>query len=137
MNLFNQVVSEYEARPKAARDALDNVFLRNAYFYRADCAFDLERYEQAIALYDMAAKRYENHPASLVALIQQVNAHCELGQYQAARVANDRARFQLRRIPDEAFNDPSLPMTRSQWEDWLKWTSELNLFDAQANAATQ
>jgi len=133
--LFGEVVTSFEARSDETMSELERLFLRNAYFYRADCAFDLGRFREAIPLYDMAAKRYENHPASLVALIQQVNAHSELGEFQAARVANDRARWQLRRIPDEAFDDPSLPMSRTAWEDWLKWTSELNLFDAQANAA--
>ncbi len=133
--LFDESIRDYEARPTAALSALDQTFLRNAYLYHADCAYDQGRFQSSIALYDLAAKRYEDHPASLVALIQQVNAHSELGQFQAARVANDRARYQLRRIPDDAFNDPSLPMSREHWEDWLKWTSELNLFDAQASAA--
>jgi len=130
--LFDDVIRDYEALSQASLSQLDEVFLRNAYFYRADCSYDQQRYQTAITLYDLAAKRYEDHPASLVALIQQVNAHSELGQHQAARVANDRARYQLRRIPDEAFDDPSLPMSRAHWEDWLKWTSELKLFDQQA-----
>lgn len=133
--LFSRVINQLESVPVDTLTSLEQVFLRNAYFYRADCAYDAGRHKQAIALYDVAAKRWEHHPASLVALVQIVNAHCVLGEYQEARVANDRARFQLRRIPDEAFDDPSLPMSRQHWEDWLRWTSELNLFDSQANAA--
>ncbi len=132
--LFTQVVSELEARDPASRTPVEKLYLRNAYFYRADCAYDLGRFEQAIALYDLAAKRWESHPASLVALVQIVNAYCELGKTQEAKVANDRARWQLKRIPDDAFNDPTLPMTRDHWQDWLRWTSELNLFGPQANA---
>lgn len=133
--LFSQVISELEGEPAAAMEPLEKLYLRNAYFYRADCAYDLGRYEQAISLYDLAAKRWEAHPASLVALVQIVNAYCELGKTQEAKVANDRARWQLKRIPDEAFNDPTLPMTREHWQDWLRWTSELNLFGTQASAS--
>jgi len=65
----------------------------------------------------------------MVALIQIVNAYCELGRIREARVANDRARWQLNRIPDEEFDDPSLPMDRHRWQDWLRWASELKLFE--------
>ncbi len=80
-------------------------------------------------------KRWEDHPASLVALVQIVNAYCEMGMIDKAKVATKRARSMLKRIPDDAFNDPTLPMTREHWEDWLKWTSELDLFNTQAAAA--
>lgn len=133
-DLYGEAIADFTARPIDALTEVEKLYLRNAYFYRGDCAFDLGDYEQAITFYDQAAKRYEQHPASLVALVQIVSCHCELGQFQAARVANDRARWQLRRIPDEAFDDPSLPMSRQHWEDWLKWTAELNLFEKQAAA---
>lgn len=128
MVLFSQVISSLEAAPEDAGEPLDRMFHRNAYFYRGDCAYDLGRYEQAIMLYDLAAKRWEDHPASLVALVQIVNSYCEMGRMQEARVANDRARWQLKRIPDDAFNDPNLPMDRQHWENWLRWTNELNLY---------
>ena len=65
---------------------------------------------------------------ALVALVQIVNAHCELGQFESARVANLRARQQLERMPESAFHDEAaLPMSRQHWEDWLRWTSEVNL----------
>ena len=70
------------------------------------------RYEEAIDLYDTAARRWEDHPASLVALVQIVNARCELGQYEEAKVANDHALWQLERIPEEKFDSQTLPMTR-------------------------
>jgi len=136
-NIFSRVISEFEAVEPRALSAVERLSLRNAYFYRADCAYDLGRYEQAIALYDLAAKRWESHPSSLVALVQIVNAYCELGKIQEAKVANDRARWQLQRIPEDAFDDQSLPMTRQHWQDWLRWTSELRLFDSQANATVK
>ncbi len=132
--LFSEVISELEAMAASARTPVEKLYLRNAYFYRADCAYDLGKFEDAISLYDQAAKRWETHPASLVALVQIVNAYCELGKTQEAKVANDRARWQLKRIPEEAFDDPTLPMTREHWQDWLRWTSELDLFSSQASA---
>ncbi len=126
--LFTQVISELESRPTDELSPLENLFHRNSYFYRADAAFDLGQYEHSIELYDLAAKRFEHHPSALVAMIQIVNAYCELDEPQKARIANERARWLLNRIPEDKFDDPTLPMTRKHWQDWLRWTSELNLF---------
>ncbi len=126
--LFSQVITDLEQRDSRDLSDLEKVCLRNAFFYRADCLYDLGQFERAITFYDQAAKRWEHHPASLVALIQIVNAYSSLGKAQEARVANARASDHLRRIPEEAFNDRTLPLTRQHWEDWLRWTSELNLF---------
>ncbi|MEQ9453308.1 MAG: tetratricopeptide repeat protein [Phycisphaeraceae bacterium] len=132
-NLYNMVIEDLESRVDQVLSPIERLYLRNAYFYQADCAFDRRQFETAIALYGEAARRWENHPASLVALVQIFNARCELGQFQEARVANDQARWQLERMPDDAFDDPSLPMTREHWEDWLRWTSELELLGGQAS----
>ncbi len=134
-NLYNMVIEDLESRIDQVLSPTERLYLRNAYFYQADAAFDRRQYETAIALYGEAARRWENHPASLVALVQIFNARCELGQFQEARVANDQARWQLERMPDDAFDDPTLPMTREHWEDWLRWTSELELLGDQASAA--
>jgi len=123
--LFNQVVTELDAKAADARTPLEALYLKNAYFYQADAAYDRGRYEASIALYDQAARRWEQDPASLVALVQIVNAYCELGRYDRARAANEKALWQLERMPEDAFNDPRLPMTRRHWQEWLRWTSEL------------
>ncbi len=132
--LHSQVVTQLGELDERKLSPILQLYFRNAYYYRADCAFDLRRYEQAIELYDSAARRWRDHPSSLVALVQMVNAYAELGQHQNARAVNLRARDHLRRIPEEAFDDPSLPMTRKHWQDWLHWSGKLNLFDPQAGA---
>jgi tetratricopeptide (TPR) repeat protein len=133
--LYNQAISGLEAKrsAQAVLDPVEVIYLRNAYFYQADCAYDRRVFEQAIQLYNTAANNYADDPASLIARIQIVNAHCELKQFQQARVANDMARRQLERIPDSAFEDESLPMKQEHWEDWLRWTSERDLFTSQPN----
>lgn len=134
--LYNQAISGLEAK-RGAQETLgpvEQVYLRNAYFYQADCAYDRRVFEQAIQLYNTAANNYADDPASLIARVQIVNAYCELGRFQQAKVANDMARSQLERIPDSAFEDENLPMKREHWEDWLRWTSERNLFTSQASA---
>ena len=134
---YNQVLTELEGRDPQTLSPLEKLYLRNSYFYQADAAFDRQQYELAINLYDVAARRWKDNPASLVALVQIVNANCEIGQYQAARVANERARRQLARMPDDVFDDPTLPMSRQHWEDWLRWTSQVELFGSSASAGSR
>ncbi len=130
MKLFDQVITQLDDQPAESLGELERLYLRNAFFYRADCAYDLGRYEQAIELYDLAAGRYAQDPASLVALVQIVNAYCEQGLTQQAKAANRRAYEHFSRIPDEAFDDPNLPMDGRHWDQWLRWTSELDLYEA-------
>ncbi|MCE9592224.1 MAG: tetratricopeptide repeat protein [Planctomycetes bacterium] len=133
--LYTGVISEIEGRKQQELSPLESLYFRNAFFYRADCAYDLRRFEQAIQLYEIAARRWENHPSALVALVQIVNANAELGRVQDARVATRKAQAMLKRIPEERFNDETVPMSRKHWEEWLRWTSELNLFDAADGAS--
>lgn len=126
---FDQVVTELDAKPMAALTDVEQLYLRNAYFYQADAAYDRGDYITAIDLYDRAARRYQNHPAAMVALVQIVNARCELQQWENAMVANTQAMSALERIPDEAFDDPTLPMSREHWESWLQWQAELGMFE--------
>jgi len=134
--LYSQVITELEGWPSYVLSDLEKLYHRNAYFYRADCAYDLGRYQQAIELYDVAARKWERDPASLVALVQIVNAYGELGMVQEAKAANRRAQDQQRRIPEDAFSDPNLPMSRRHWEEWLRWTEELKLFEPEGAPAT-
>ncbi len=130
MKLFDQVITQLDEQPTELLTELERLYLRNAFFYRADCAYDLGRFKQAIELYDLAAGRYAHDPASLVALVQIVNAYSEQGLTPQARAANRRAYEHFRRIPDEAFDDPNLPMDARHWDQWLRWTNELNLYES-------
>ncbi|RMD66829.1 MAG: tetratricopeptide repeat protein [Planctomycetota bacterium] len=127
MGLYDQVREALEQRPKETLSDLDRLRLRNAYFYRADAAFDLGEYDTAIRLYDAAAQRYAQDPSSLVALAQIVAAYLAKGDVQAARTAQERARARFLELPDEAFASDQLPADRKFWEQWLK--SRLTLAD--------
>ncbi len=132
---FDQVIVELEARPEAALSDLDRLQMRNAYFFKAGCAYQRENYGLAVERYREAAQRFSDHPASLIAQVQIVNAHCALGQFPQAYVANQNALYRLSQMPDEVFDRPDMPMTRRHWEDWLRWSNELKLLDKPAQSA--
>ena len=101
------------------RTALQDLYLRNSYLYLGDCAFDLRDYETAVRRYEAARERYPKDPASLVALAQVVNALLAQGELAKASAANARARRFYESLPDSVWGDPTLPMTRRDWERWL------------------
>lgn len=124
--LFDRVVDLFHQQPPT-RD-LDKLYLKLSHFYRADCLYDLGLYEKAIELYDAAALRYQDDPSSVSAYVQIVNAYCALGRMDDARAANERAKWLLKRMPAEDFEDGRLSMPHKYWDDWLKWTSESGMY---------
>jgi tetratricopeptide (TPR) repeat protein len=124
--LFDKVLALYSASPPTGE--VDKLYEKLSTFYRADCMYDLGEYQEAIKLYDEAAFKYQDDPAALAAYVQIVNSYCALGKFDDARTANERAKWILRRMPDEAFKDDSFSMPKKYWDDWLKWTNESGVF---------
>ena len=122
---FKEVRDALGAADPRSLTELQRVYLRNSHFYLGDCAFDLGQFSEAIDYYDRAKSSYSNDPVVLVALIQIVNAYLELGDTASARTANDRAKAYYQTLPDEAFDDPNLPMSRREWESWLDANTRL------------
>jgi tetratricopeptide (TPR) repeat protein len=107
---------------------IDKLHLKLSHFYRADCAYDLGRYEEAIKLYDAAALKYQEDPSALAAYVQIVNSFCALGKIDEAKTANERAKWLLRKMPPDAFRDNAFSMPKAYWEQWLKWTNNAGLW---------
>jgi tetratricopeptide (TPR) repeat protein len=125
---FDQAMEFFVAIPESQRGDLENVYLRQCYLYRADCLFDLGRYREAIQLYEAAVMRYQLTPTALGAFVQIVNCHLELGNSADARFTNERAVWQLRKIPDDALAAGPAAMTRQQWNDWFDWLGKTGLW---------
>lgn len=132
MKLYDQVRERLETASAARMTELDKTYLRNASFYVGDCAFELGEYDRAVAAYDAAALKYTDDPSSLVAMAQIVSAYIAEGRFAQARTANERARRQLARFPDEVWNRPDLPMQKKHWERWLDARTILERAEASA-----
>jgi tetratricopeptide (TPR) repeat protein len=117
--LFEQVRRSLEAQDPRRLTKLEQLRLRNAYFYLGDTDFDLRDFEGAIRHYDAAREKYPKDPASLVAMIQIVNSYLELKDYERAKTANNRAKQFYDSLPPSVWNDPDLPMDKSDWQHWL------------------
>jgi hypothetical protein len=58
-------------------------------------------------------------------MVQIVSALLEQGRTAEAATANVRARRFYESLPESAWDDPTLPMSRAQWEQWLDAQSKL------------
>jgi tetratricopeptide (TPR) repeat protein len=117
--LFEEVRVAIESRDPRRLTGLDRLQLRNSYFFVADCAFEIKDFDTAIRRYDAARERYAQDPASMVAMMQIVNAYVEMGDLTRAATAQQRAVMFYRSIPAAAWADPDLPISREDWQHWL------------------
>lgn len=125
MGEYEKAVAGIETKDARKRRALESLYLRNAVFYLGDCAYDLGMFDEAIRRYEQARERFPNDPASLVAMVQIVNAYVERGDWERARTANQRARRFYESLPESVWDDPNLPMTKRDWERWLEASARL------------
>jgi len=91
---FDQSIASFEKLAQPL-DGLANDMLRRAYLARANTAFDLEQFDEAIQLYEIVDRKYPEHALSMVALIQIVNACDRLGDSTRAEIAHRRAQLRL------------------------------------------
>lgn len=123
--LYEGVRRELDAKDARRRTAAEETYLRNSYFYMGEAAFRMKDYETAIAHYNAAKDRYNQDPAALVAMTQIVSCHLRQGDTKRAQAANERAKRFYASLPASVWDDPTLPMTRQDWERWLESTSQL------------
>ena len=124
--LFDHCVDLYQQTP--ATSPTDQLYQKLAWFYRADCAYDLGNYDQAIKLYTAATLRYQDDPDSLAGYVQIVNAYIAQGKPLEARAANERAKWMLRNMPPRAFDPEKSSLPKQYWDQWLKQTGESGLW---------
>ena len=114
---FEETIELYRQAP--AEQDLDADYERLAYFYRADCAFELGKFGDAVELYDAAARRYGDDPSTLAAYVKMSSALSALGRSGEAELANERARWLLKRLGPEALSEGRVPLSEDYWERWL------------------
>lgn len=125
ISLYEQVRRELDSKDARRRTAPEETYLRNSYFYMGEAAFRMKDYETAITHYNAAKDRYSQDPAALVAMTQIVSCHLRQNDLKRAKAANERAKRFYASLPATVWDDPTLPMTRADWERWLDSTSQL------------
>ena len=113
---YETVITELAPHDASTLTELERVYLRASYLYRADCLFDLGRYEDAIIAYNEAVWRYEDLPEAVSASMQIVHCHQRLGQRAEAAAALERLSWLLKKIPATVFQRASGMSSKEYWE---------------------
>ncbi len=120
LELYSELCRRDDPSGPPPTDYTQRRFIRDAYLYQGDCAFELELFDQAVQFYDATAQRFPEHHSSLTALIQIVNCYYKLGDPNRARVAHNRALVRLRQLPESVFEAPDSLLDRDAWARWLQ-----------------
>jgi tetratricopeptide (TPR) repeat protein len=123
---YERLIDLYSHMPPS--DAAGKEREQQSYFHRADCAYELGEFADAVGLYKSAASRYQDKPAALAAYVQIANSYCAMGKMEEAKAANEKAKAFLRSLPADAFSNGSVMIPKTYWEQWLKWTSSAGAF---------
>lgn len=124
--LYRRVVNEPERRGPTNR--VDEMYLRHAYLFEADCIFALHEYRRALRLYEEAAGRYPDSADALAAYVQIINCHVFLSELDEARSARARAIVLVNTLGDEAFTAPFAARSRESFREYFAWLGDTDLF---------
>ncbi|MBY0525022.1 MAG: tetratricopeptide repeat protein [Gemmataceae bacterium] len=120
---YQKLVEDIESlQVKQTLSREQEAILGQSRFAVADCRFDLGQYNQALVLYNVLAKRYQNQVEGLVALKHAWQCHCVMFQPDLARGTLDRIRSAL---PSTTFDAAAENRTRAWWDNWLVDVSKL------------
>lgn len=116
---------------RTAATATDELHRRLALLYHADCLFELNEPDtlaEALTLYRQAAAVFQSSPLALTAQVQVANVLLRQGKTTEAAQAVERARWMLRGISDDAFEESGDGMDRGHWDRYLTTVASAQLF---------
>ena len=116
---YQHAIESLEAQARGL-DGLSRDMLRNAYLQRAHCAFDRGDFKDAIDFYEAVDRKYSDSAASVLALVQVVNAAEALGDRARAEAAHMRALRRIESLPDDALVGDGGVLGREDWKKWLR-----------------
>ena len=126
--LYQSLITTFEARGADRLNALERVYLRLASLYVADCHFEMQDYATALKLYESAAAAYGDTVSALAAYVQIINCHTFLGEKAEARAALARALILTDVMPDAALARNVSPEGRDDWKRYFEWLGKSELF---------
>ena len=125
---YRELIDEYELRHPSELSALENVYLRHAYLYEADCYFEARLYQEALSRYDRSAALLRDSPSALAAYVQIINCHVFLGQAAEAKAALARAQVLIEGMSPEIFASSVSPESKEEWKEYFAWLERAEIF---------
>ncbi len=127
-DLFARTVEDFDSRGVDVLDGLDQVYLRHARLYWADCHFELGEYGEALSHYERAGWVYKDTTSALSAYVQIINCHVFMGNGADAAAALRRALYLVDTMPAETFAADVGSESRADWRSYFEWVQKSDLF---------
>lgn len=108
--------------PATGKNAELPAYERLAALAQGDClsaARDAESAEEALTIFRHVTVRYQGEPIALCAQVRSANLLLRLGRVGEAARAVERARWLLRGMPPQAFDQFEFGISRAEWERFL------------------
>ncbi len=121
---FRRLIDDLAVR-ESELDDLDFVYLQDARLYEASCLYELERYTEALSLYERIAWVYKDRPVALGAYVQVINCYVLLGKPTEAASALRRAQYLVDVIDEKYFKATGELETRESWREHFEWVAEV------------
>ncbi len=121
---FRKLIDDLSIR-ESELDELETVYLQDARLYEASSLFELERYTEALSLYERIAWVYKDRPAALGAYVQVINCYVLMGKPNEAASALRRAQYLVGVIDEKYFAEAGELETRENWRQHFEWVAEV------------
>jgi TolA-binding protein len=119
---LNALQSELAALEQSGRPSARLLYLlRLCRFAIAECLYELNRVDDARAVYEAVADTYDDPRTWLEAQIQIANCFERLHRIDDAQAVLRRTRDRLAQMPVEAIRQAQFSMSQGRWEQWLNW----------------
>ena len=131
--MLSQAAAQYETlrdllnrrQEHAELTPLEQIILRNAYFFHGASLFEAGRYEEAIRAYSTATNRYQDSPEVLEAYLQIASCYWRLNRLEEYQGTIEQAKVVLKGMPDDAHSAAAFQQvtnySRAKWEERLNW----------------
>lgn len=121
---FRALTTRLEQRGESSLSELEQLYLQDSRLYEGACLFELQRYQDALALYERAAWIYKDSPAALGAYVQVINCYVFLGREEDAVSSLRRAQYLVEIIADEQYDKAGRFENREGWKRYFDWVAE-------------
>lgn len=121
---YDQFIASVHMRGDSdAISRVEQAMIRNSFFAKAGCLYDLERWEDAVKVYSTATSRWQYEPEALEAYVQLAACYRRLGRAEEATSTLEQAKVALERIPADQPFQKTTRFSRDQWRETLDWLS--------------
>ena len=117
---FERLKKIYEQMPQDRMTALGEQEYRDILFGLADSLYELDRFEEAVKIYNVIVYRFQLDPSAMAAYVKLVTIYESMGHKDKSKAVFERAGWTLEKIPESKFAARLGEPSKQYWENWIR-----------------